>query len=164
MQTNSLSKTGAKIVIAINGKTNGNGGLYAVTGNGEFSNQRTRTVAGIIAIERGWEISVKMFTKNKMWVAKRASGFSCHLLKTFDGCTNERAHQIQAQMLGRMHDRNSTAPIETNVLMSSSDAIVDHPNRLDVDAGAAIDVSCSFVCVILVIALTTLPRQMEHDR
>ena len=100
MQMRSLVTDMAKLVIAINGKTNVNSGLLAVQARQDSTDKRTLRVTGTIALESGWKISVKMLTKGDIWVAKSSSGFGCHLLKTFSGCTTNR----QAQALVKVFD------------------------------------------------------------
>lgn len=125
MQTRSLSKIGAKIVIALDGKKNGNGGVFAAEGNGGSSDQRTMRLAGTIAMKRGWKASVKIFSKDTSWVAKSSSGFSCHLLKTFNECADKTQAQVLAQMFNfssaQMTDSSPTVSGATSAVMRATD-------------------------------------------
>ena len=131
IQAQSLSTIGAKIVIALNGKRNSNGGVFAAESNGRSSGQRTLRVAGTIAMKRGWKASVRIFSKDKSWVAKGSSGFSCHLLKTFDECTDKFQAQVLAQIFSfssdQMNDSNSTSD-DANAFVSRRDDLV-HTNK-----------------------------------
>ena len=100
----------SKIAITVNNKPNANNGVYAVQGNGGSSDQRTLRVAGVIALRKGWKVSVRVYTKDKTWVATTQSGFSCHMLTTFDECTRSKE---QAQALEEVFDFID-GPGETN--------------------------------------------------
>merc|ERR1712032_1609648 len=105
IQTRSLSKTGAKIVITLKGDTNDFTGLLAMGGSRRSIDQRTLMVAGTIALKSGWEASVKIFTRDNNWTAKSSSGFSCHLIKTFDGCMNKQSAQSLARVFSIVKDK-----------------------------------------------------------
>ena len=107
MQVNAqlLPKTGAKVLIALNGKINGLGCPFAVIGPGGSSDEYTLRVAGTIALKSGWTISVKFQTRDTNWVATVASTFSCHLLKTFIGCSDKQMALRLAPIFG-FYDNN----------------------------------------------------------
>ena len=163
VQTYSLSKTDTKIVIALNGNTNGNGGLFAVQGNGGSSDLRTLRVAGTIALTRGWKVSVKVFTKDRSWIAKRSSGFSCHLLKMFDGCLNEGPDQIQAQMLALIHETNSTILDGTNILISSRGGLVSNETSSAFASAAPSVVPYNPTCALVGLVFTILSHHIQND-
>ena len=100
IQTKSLSKTGIKVIIAINGKTSGESGAYAVQGNRGSTDQHTLRVYGTIALKSGWTTSVKFHTHDYNWVAKISCSFSCHLLKSFSDCSTIQAAQARAHAFG----------------------------------------------------------------
>ena len=161
IQTDSLSKTGSKVVITINGKTNGYSGLLAV--DGSSTDQHTLRVAGTITLKRGWTTSVKIFTTDKNWMAKSSSGFSCHLLKTSNGCTAKQSAQSLAQVFafveGQMSNTsNRTSRADTTVPALPTDdvdGVVSHPvtaTKKTVDV--AMGVSCIFACSFAVITLS----------
>ena len=108
IQTHSLSKTGTKVVIALNGETNGYRSLIAVDGNRRSTNQRTLRVAGTITLKSGWKTSVNIFTRDNNWIAKSSSGFSCHLLKTFNGCSGKQASQVSSPIFPFVKDQMNT--------------------------------------------------------
>ena len=119
IQTHLLSKTGAKIVIALKGDTNGYSGILAVDGDGKSTDQRTLRVAGTITLKTGWKISVQIFARDN-WMAKSSSAFSCHVFKTFDGCTNKQTAQALARAFTFVKDQmnntiNRTSRADTNV-------------------------------------------------
>ena len=102
VQATMLSKTIANIVIAIDGKPNGNGGLFAIEGNVAYIGVRTLRVAGTVTLKIGWKISVQINTKKPKWKATTNSGFSCHLIDTVSGCIKESDKQ---ELPIFMHDR-----------------------------------------------------------
>ena len=136
---NSLSKAGARLVIALDGGTNGNGGLFVVEGNGGSTDQRTLRVAGTIALESGRKMSVNIFTRDESWEAKSSSRFSCHLLKMFDGCTEDQAAEALAHVFAFADDQiNNTSNSTTrDVLIPPVEDVVDHSARAEkfLDAG-----------------------------
>ena len=150
VQTYSLSKTDTKIVIALNGNTNGNGGLFAVQGNGGSSDLRTLRVAGTIALTRGWKVSVKVFTKDRSWIAKRSSGFSCHLLKTFDGCAKEQATQVFAKLAAFVSEQNGDTD---DLILSPDDPLYNRYTTAEQFIGAGVDTLCNFASSFAVIVL-----------
>ena len=144
-----MSKATAKIVIALNGKRNGHGGLFAVQGNGGSTDQRTLYVAGTIALKKGWKTSVQIFSKDQNWIAKSQSGFSCHMFKTFDGCTDTQQAEILAQVFafsdGQMDNRNnSTEHTETKTLETP------HP-MVNVAADITYTFACALTAAVIVI-------------
>ena len=105
VQADSLPKAKTKIVLALQQKTNGHGGLFAIEGNGGSTDKRTLRVSGTVALRKGWTVAVKVFTlKDKKWTANSQSGFSCHMLKTFDGCTKEQISRSFAQVFAFMNE------------------------------------------------------------
>ena len=112
----------AKITIAVNDKPDSNGGLFAVETNGANKHQSSLSVAGTIALKSGWKTSVKVFTDDKDWFAKTQSGFSCHILKTFHGCTDAQQAQKLDQVFAFVDGTtiqnisNSSESTEANVL------------------------------------------------
>ena len=159
IQTDSLSKTGNKVVITINGKTNGYSGLLGVDGNRRSTDERTLRVAGTITLKSGWKTSVKIFTRDNNWMAKSSSGFSCHLLKTFNGCTDKQAAKSLAQVFTFHKDQmnntlNRTTRADTNVPIFLSENVVGHPvTSAEETVDAARYISYIFVSVSSVITL-----------
>ena len=161
IQTHSLSKTGSKVVITINGKTNGYSGLLAV--DGSSTDQHTLRVAGTITLKSGWKTSVKIFTTDKNWMAKSSSGFSCHLLKTSNGCTAKQSAQSLAQVFAFFGDQMSNTSTRTSradttvraLPTDDVDGLVSHPvTATEEFVDAATGFSCIFLCSFAVITLT----------
>ena len=153
IQTRSLSKTGAKIVITLKGDTNDFTGLLAMGGSRRSIDQRTLMVAGTIALKSGWEASVKIFTRDNNWTAKSSSGFSCHLIKTFDGCTNKQSAQSLARVFSFVKDKMKN----TDNLVGADTSVVMLPDPIraaEEPTDDAEDASYIFVCVSAVIILT----------
>ena len=107
IQTQSIFQTGGKFIIALNGKVNAKGRPFAMLGDGVSAAQRTDIIyssrnvlraAGITALKSGWQTSVTFLTRDRNWVATSSSDFGCHLLKTFDGCTDQQEAQAIAGM------------------------------------------------------------------
>ena len=149
---NSLSKKEAKIVIAINGKTNNNGGLFG------RENQHILRVTGIIALKTGWKTSVKIFRRDKNWqAAKSSSGFSCHMIKTFDDCEDKYTGQALKKVFAFVNEEmiNSSDSISRpqtdpgDAVILSPENVVSHP----VTAADQMDITQGFVCVCVVITL-----------
>ena len=161
IQTHSLSKTGSKVVIAINGKMNGYSGLLAV--DGSSTDQHTLRVAGTIALKRGWTTSVKIFTTDKNWMAKSSSGFSCHLLTTSNGCTAKQSAQSLAQVFAFFKDQMSNTTTRTSradttvpaLPTDDVDGLVGHPATTTEEfVDAAMGFSYISVCSFAVITLS----------
>ena len=137
--------------------------MLAVEGNRGASDHRALRVIGTTALKSGWKTSVKIFTsdKKKNWLAKSGSGFSCHLISTFAGCTAKQTTNALAQVFAFVNDlmnntANSTTHAETNVLVLPSEDAVGQPFRAaeqEEFVGAATGISHSFVCVCAVINL-----------
>ena len=74
-------------------------------------------------------------------MTKSSSGFSCHLIKTFDGCTEKQTAQSLAQVFVFVkaqtnNTSNQTTPTDTNIIVNSifnvtegfaDTAIIDDP-------------------------------------
>ena len=152
IQTHSLSKTGAKIVITLNGETKDYSALLAVDGDRRFTDPRTLRVTGTLALKSGWKTSVKIFTRDNNWMAKSSSGFSCHLIKTFDGCTDKQSVQVLAQMFTFVKPQTNHT-INRTTRSDVINAVFRPANVAEEFADDAMSVSYSFVHVYLVIAV-----------
>ena len=98
-------------------------------------------------------------------MAKSSSGFSCHLLKTFDGCTDQQTAEALTQAFAFVDEQmnvtsnEATARSETDVLILQPGHVDGHPST-DTEgfADAAMDLSCIFVFEF---ALITLAMQIH---
>ena len=149
IQTRLLSTNMVKVAIAIKGKANVNSGLLAVQARQDSTDQRIIRVTGTIALKRGWKTSVKMFTKDDNWVTKKSSGFGCHLLKTFSGCTTNQQAEALVQVFSFF----------SNKLNNDSDAIADFDtndppeNPIGEVSSTSTNMSYKFMRLFLVISL-----------
>ena len=148
----------AKITIAVNDKPDSNGGLFAVETNGATKHQSSLSVAGTLALKSGWKASVKVFTDDKDWFAKTQSGFSCHILKTFHGCTDKQ----QAQKLDQVfavdgttiqNISNSSESTEANDLSPPDAATANSGIETHADAATNLH-ACGLGAVIFMLFVT----------
>ena len=96
-------------------------------------------------------------------MTKGSSGFSCHLMKTFNGCTEKQSAQSLAQVFAFVKDEmsntsNRTSRADTTVPVLPTDDVddaVSHPvTATEEFVDAAMGFSCIFVCVSAVITLS----------
>ena len=96
-------------------------------------------------------------------MAKSSSGFSCHLLKTSNGCTAKQSAKSLAQVFAFVKDQmsntsNRTSRADTTVPTLPTDdvdGLVSHPDTATEEfVDVAMGFSCIFVCSFAVITLT----------
>ena len=141
----------------------GNGFVFAGEGNRGSADDRNLRVFGTMILKRGWKIAVKVFTRDKNWVVKSSSGFSCHLMRTLSGCTVKRTTHVLAQEVAFTNDdiKNATNwtthADEKVVALTSGYPDVNHHFKVEEEfVGARTDNSCTFVCACIQIVMSLL--------
>ena len=75
-----------RLILAINGNTDLNQGLHAISGNGGSSNVRTMKIAGTLPLKKGQTLSVYLFSSgDQNYVLQQESGFSCQMFGVCKG-------------------------------------------------------------------------------
>jgi len=75
----------SRLVISIDGYTGTNQGINTIIGNRGSYNTRFQTVAGVIRVQKGSTIGMKIYSSSdNSWTFRTESGFSCHMLGRAD--------------------------------------------------------------------------------
>ena len=138
------------MVISLNGHTDF-GSPFVEIGPGGSIDECTLGVTGILALKSGWKTSVKFLTRDKNWVATTSSAFSCHLLKTFVGCSDGQMASSLGSIFALYNVNNSRDVIGYGGMHGFVSGGKDGEHR--VVNRVSVSAACASVCVLTVIVL-----------